>query len=68
MKTSKKELPNFKFTPPMPNDEESAFDNLLEKFEDWHAEKEYEHLKYGTEFEPKEMFEFFKPYLNHNGC
>jgi hypothetical protein len=42
--------------------------NLLEKFEDWHAEKEYEHLKTGTEFEPKEMFDFFKPYLNFNGC
>ena len=37
---------------------------LLEKFEDWHAIKELDHLRNGTEFEPKEIYDFFKPYID----
>lgn len=40
--------------------------DLLDKFEDWHVEREYEHLKAGTEFKPEEVFEYFKPYIKIN--
>lgn len=56
-------LPSFKFTPPAPNESNQNQFDLSEKFEDWYYEKEYEHLKNGTEFKPNEMFEFLKPYL-----
>ena len=36
-------------------------DKLKEKFEDFHADKEYEHLQNCTEFTSNEIFDFLFP-------
>ena len=37
---------------------------LLEKFEDWYEVRELDHLQNGTEFEPLEIYNYFKPYID----
>lgn len=39
---------------------------FLDKFEDWHSDKELEHLQKGTEFTSKEIFDYFKPFIDFN--
>lgn len=37
---------------------------FFDKFEDFHAERELFHLQNGTEFEAKEIYNYFKPYID----
>jgi len=37
---------------------------LLEKFEDWYEVRELDHLQNKTEFEPLEIYNYFKPYID----
>lgn len=39
---------------------------LIDKFEDWYCDKELEHLNNGTEFTAKEIFDYFKPFVDFN--